>query len=122
MTIMFILRKAKWIKAMQREYYVYIMSNVSRTLYIGVTNDLERRVWEHKGKTKTGFTSRYNITLLVYIESYDGPSDAIAREKQLKRWSRSKKLAMIDSANPEWIDLSSAWAAEYSSQSAVSRR
>lgn len=91
------------------QYYVYIMTNVSRTLYIRVTKHLERRVWEHKQKLVEGFTKRYNITMLAFYEvagSYEG---AIAREKQLKRLLRSKKIALMESMNPKWLDLSAGW-------------
>ena len=92
-----------------KQYYVYIMTNKSRTLYTGVTNDLERRVYEHKQKTIEGFTSKYNITMLVYYESTDDIRQAIAREKQIKGWLRSKKIALIESRNPNWADLSQDW-------------
>ena len=82
------------------------MTNASRTLYIGVTNDLARRVQEHKQKLVPGFTNRYNITQLVWYESFGRPADAIACEKQLKGWRREKKLALICSLNPGWQDLS----------------
>jgi putative endonuclease len=86
------------------------MASPSRTLYIGMTNDLERRVWEHKMKREPrSFTRRYNTTLLVYVESFSNPGDAIAREKQMKGWSRTKKIALIESVNPDWQDLSAAW-------------
>ena len=87
-------------------YYVYIMTNKSKTLYTGMTNDLQRRVYEHKSKPSHGFTSRYNITRLVYCESTPDVLSAIAREKQIKGWIRKKKIALIDSVNPEWHDLS----------------
>jgi putative endonuclease len=86
-------------------YYVYIMTNKSRTLYTGMTNDLGRRVYEHKNKLVPGFTSRYNITKLMYFESTSDALSAIAREKQIKGWLRTKKIALIESANPEWRDL-----------------
>jgi putative endonuclease len=92
-----------------REYYVYIMTNVSRTLYIGVTSDLLRRVFEHKGKQFPGFTRRYNLTMLAYFESTDDVSVALAREKELKGWRRSKKVALIESMNPGWLDLAADW-------------
>jgi putative endonuclease len=92
-----------------REYYVYIMTNQSRTLYIGVTNDLKRRVYEHKHKLVSGFTQKYNLTLLAYYESTPDVRSAIEREKQLKGWLRAKKIALIESANPEWRDLSAGW-------------
>jgi putative endonuclease len=94
-----------------RDYYVYIMSNVSRTLYVGVTNDLERRVYEHRSKLAPSFSKRYNIALLVYVEIYPDPRQAIEREKQLKNWSRAKKIALVEQMNPEWIDLSAEWRA-----------
>jgi putative endonuclease len=91
------------------EYYVYIMSNKSRTLYVGVTNDLERRVYEHKHKLIKGFTSKYNITKLVWHESFPTIEQAIEGEKRLKGWLRSKKVALIESSNPNWEDLSQNW-------------
>ena len=94
---------------MQKEYYVYIMTNKSRTLYTGVTNNLMRRVGEHKQKLIPGFTSKYNITMLVYYESTPDIHLAIAREKQIKGWLRARKIALIESNNPEWKDLSEAW-------------
>jgi len=94
---------------MSKEYYVYIMTNKSRTLYTGVTNDLIRRVYEHKNKLVKGFTSRYNIQYLVYYESTSNVYAALEREKQIKGWLRKKKIALIDSINPEWVDLSEEW-------------
>ena len=91
-----------------REYYVYIMTNRSRTLYVGVTGNLQRRVYQHKHKLVPGFTSRYNIDRLVYFERFLDVRLAIAREKQLKRWLRAKKIALIETQNPEWKDLSEA--------------
>ncbi len=91
---------------MTKQFYVYIMTNKSRTLYTGVTNDLERRVYEHKKKLVPGFTTKYNITRLVYFEVTQDVGAAIAREKQIKGWLRTKKIALIDSVNPEWRDLS----------------
>lgn len=90
-------------------YYVYIMTNKSKTLYTGVTNNLERRVYEHKKKLVPGFTSKYNITKLVYYEEGNDVNVALAREKQIKGWLRAKKIALIESVNPEWKDLSLAW-------------
>jgi putative endonuclease len=92
-----------------RQYYVYIMTNRSRTLYTGVTNDLRRRVQEHKRKLVPGFTQRYNITQLVYYEETQDVRAAITREKQIKGWLRMKKVALIESLNPEWRDLSDEW-------------
>ena len=91
------------------EYYVYIMTNRSRTLYTGITNNLERRVYEHKMKLGSGFTARYNINQLAYYESAGDVESAIAREKQIKGWLRAKKIALIESENPGWKDLSLAW-------------
>ncbi len=91
------------------QYYVYILTNKSRTLYTGVTNDLQRRVYEHREKLLRGFTSRYNITKLVYFEATPDIREAITREKQIKGWLRSKKIALIESVNPNWIDLSTEW-------------
>jgi putative endonuclease len=92
-----------------RGYYVYIMTNHSRTLYTGVTNDLVRRVAEHKAKQIPGFTQRYNITQLVYYEATPDVRSAIEREKQIKGWLRAKKIALIESVNPDWRDLSEGW-------------
>jgi len=91
------------------QYYVYIMTNKSRTLYTGVTNDLERRVYEHKQKLVPGFTTKYNITRLVYFEVTQDVQAAIVREKQIKGWLRRRKIALIESVNPEWKDLSIGW-------------
>jgi putative endonuclease len=85
------------------------MTNLSKTLYTGVTNNLERRVYEHKRKLVPGFTSKYNITKLVYYEEGNDVSAALAREKQIKGWLRAKKIALIQSVNPEWRDLSLDW-------------
>ena len=87
-------------------YFVYIMSNKSRsTVYIGVTNDLERRVNEHRSHELKGFTDRYNLTNLVYFEEFQQVTDAISREKQLKGWRRARKNDLIESLNPNWRDL-----------------
>ncbi len=91
------------------KYYVYIMTNKSRTLYTGVTNDLERRVYEHKQKLVPGFTAKYNTTRLVYFEVTQDVQAAIAREKQIKGWLRRKKISLIESLNSEWKDLSIGW-------------
>jgi putative endonuclease len=91
---------------MARQPVVYILASPNgRALYIGVTTDLGRRLDEHRRGVST-HSARYNITKLVYIESLETAPDAIAREKQLKRWRREKKIALIDAANPEWLDLS----------------
>ena len=91
------------------QYYVYIMASRARTLYIGVTNDLERRVLEHKQGRNQGFTARYNVTKLVYYDSTTDVTSAIAREKELKGWRRSKKVELVESVNPEWKDLALHW-------------
>ena len=92
-----------------RQYYVYILTNRSKTLYVGVTNNLERRMYEHKAKGVRGFTSKYNLTRLAYFEWTSRIESAIAREKQLKGWLRNKKVALIESSNPLWKDLSQEW-------------
>ncbi len=92
-----------------KQYYVYMMTNRSGTLYIGVTNDLVRRVWQHKSKQVEGFTKKYNLTKLVYFEVGADIAAAIEREKQLKGWLRGKKLALITKSNPDWKDLSAPW-------------
>jgi len=96
-------------------YYVYIMTNRSKTLYTGVTNYLERRVFQHKHHLVEGFTKRYNITKLVYYEETNDVKEAISREKQIKGWLRRKKIALIESVNPEWRDLSEGWGGDSSS-------
>ena len=88
------------------QYHVYILANASRTLYVGVTNNLARRVDEHKRKQVPGFTTRYNIAQLVFAEGTHDVRAAIAREKQIKGWRRERKLALIESLNPEWEDMS----------------
>jgi putative endonuclease len=92
-----------------KHYYVYIMTNRSQTLYTGVTNNLQRRVYEHQQHLVAGFTSRYHITRLVYFEETSDVYAALAREKQKKGWLRAKKMALIESINPEWRDLSEDW-------------
>lgn len=92
-----------------KEYFVYIMTNRSKTLYTGVTNQLVRRVFEHKTKLIPGFTSKYNIDQLVYFENCPDIDSAIAREKQIKGWTRAKKIALIEEQNPDWQDLSASW-------------
>ena len=88
-------------------YYVYILTNKSdRVMYIGVTNDLQRRLYEHKYELVEGFTKRYHIHKLVYYEAYDGVKDAIYREKKLKGLLRIRKNELVESMNPDWVDLS----------------
>lgn len=88
------------------QFYVYILSNATRMLYVGITNNLERRVYEHQHKLIAGFTSKYNIGWLVYWEETSDVRTAIAREKQIKGWARNKKIVLIESINPQWHDLS----------------
>ncbi len=91
-----------------REFYVYIMANRSKTLYTGMTNNLERRVAEHRaGLSK--FTAKYGMKKLVYYEPVTDPGSAIAREKEIKGWLRDRKIALIETDNPEWDDLSETW-------------
>ena len=92
-----------------KRYYIYIMANGSKTLYIGVTNNLERRLYEHKHQLVEGFTNKYKLTRLVYFEEMPDVYTAIEREKHLKGWLRAKKVALIESINPEWRDLSEEW-------------
>ena len=93
-----------------KNMYVCIVTNRKNgVLYTGVTNDLERRMKEHKLKVVNGFTSRYNLTTLVYFEYFDDPTAAIYREKQIKGWLRSKKIVLLESVNPEWKDLTLGW-------------
>ena len=94
-------------------YYVYILTNkTNSTLYIGVTNDVERRIYEHKNNLIEGFTSKYNLHKLVYLEDYRNIKEALIREKQLKGWNRTKKEQLINSLNPSWMDLSEDWFTE----------
>jgi putative endonuclease len=90
---------------MQRPCIYILASKPNGTLYIGVTSDLARRVWEHKTDAVPGFTSRYGVHILVYVEFHDVMSDAISREKQIKKWNRAWKLQMISRSNPSWRDL-----------------
>ena len=96
---------------MNKTYAVYIMTNYSQTsFYIGITGNLQKRVWEHKNKFVEGFTKRYNIDRLVYYELTDSVETALNREKQLKRWHRDWKINLIKEMNPEFKDLSIDWA------------
>ena len=91
---------------MQNNYYIYILSNwTNKVIYIGVTNNLSRRLYEHKNKLIDGFTKRYNLDKLVYYELFFNINEAINREKELKKWRREKKNKLIESLNPEWRDL-----------------
>ena len=92
------------------QYFVYILaSKKNGVLYIGVTNDLEKRVLEHKNKIAKGFTSRYNVDKLMYFEKFTNINDAIKREKRLKKWNRQWKVNLIEERNPDWVDLSGEW-------------
>jgi len=90
-------------------YYVYIMTGTGWSLYVGVTNNLVKRVWQHKNKVMPGFTSRYNLTILAYYEEFVSIHGAIAREKEIKGWTRVKKKALVEKKNPKWRDLSQDW-------------
>ena len=98
-----------------RQFFVYIMSNGPRsaTHYTGITGNLAHRVWQHKNHLVTGFTSRYNLTRLVYYEMFFHPALAIAREKEIKGWRREKKLKLIQAMNPQWNDLAAGWEERY---------
>jgi putative endonuclease len=90
-------------------YFTYMMASRSRTLYIGMTGNLQKRVFEHKWKEHDGFTARYNCDRLVWFEGHELVAVAIAREKELKGWRRAKKIALIEGMNPTWADLSRDW-------------
>ena len=92
-----------------RSYWVYILASRTCALYIGVTNDLQRRVFEHKEGQMPGFTKRYGVNRLVYLEEFGDVTEAIAREKELKGRRRARKVELIESMNPEWRDLSKGW-------------
>ena len=92
-----------------KQYFDYIMSSASGTLYTGMTNNLARRVYEHKQKLTPGFAQKYNVNRLVYFETFGQVQAAIAREKAIKGWLRQKKIALIESSNPKWADLSEEW-------------
>jgi putative endonuclease len=106
-----------------RLYYVYIMTNRHRsTLYAGLTKSLEHRIFQHKSKAIEGFTSRYHLDRLVYYEETDDTGAAIGREKQIKGWTRGKKVALIESMNPHWQDLAEGWYEERRPVCAVAGR
>ncbi len=94
---------------LSKTYWVYILASRTCTLYIGFTNDFERRVSEHKQGEIEGFTHDYGMNRLVYYEGFGDPTAAIGREKQLKGWKRYKKVELIESVNPKWLDLSDGW-------------
>ncbi|MCX6809167.1 MAG: GIY-YIG nuclease family protein [Candidatus Berkelbacteria bacterium] len=91
---------------MTKSYWVYIMSSKSNTLYVGITNNLQRRIYEHKNKLLGGFTAKYNINRLIFYQNFYSPEEAIAAEKKIKGWTRKKKVELIRSFNPEFKDLS----------------
>ncbi len=96
--------------AANRSYWVYILTNKRNgTLYVGVTNSLERRIWQHKAKVIEGFTKQYGLNQLVHFEQFRDVNAAIAREKEIKGWLRKRKLELIEGGNPDWADLSAAW-------------
>ena len=102
-----------------KQFYVYIMTNGPRShvLYTGITDDFPRRTFEHKNKLVPGFTSRYNLTRLVYYESFAYPDLAIDREKEIKGWRRSKKIRLIESMNAHWYHLAERWTEQYRPES-----
>lgn len=100
-------------------YYTYIVASRTHALYVGMTNDLERRVFEHKEGRTPGFAAQYRCNRLVWFERYASAGGAIAREKQLKGWRRSKKLAWIERENPTWIDLSEGWGKSFLKETQV---
>ncbi len=93
----------------ERHYFVYMIASISRVLYIGMTSNLHKRVWEHKNGVFEGFSEHYKCHRLVWYESYDDVASAINREKQLKRWNRVKKEWLIAQQNPTWEDLAAEW-------------
>src|SRR5271170_4460660 len=97
---------------MDRCYFTYVVCSNTGTLYIGMCNNIERRMWEHKSGEFEGFASKYHCNRLVYFERFDEVIDAINREKQLKGWRRQKKIALIEAVNPRWADLAEKWGAK----------
>ncbi len=103
---------------MNKTYYVYLLTNWNnKVMYVGVTSNLERRVYEHKNKLAEGFTEKYNVNKLVYFETTGDVMAAIEREKQIKKWRREKKNQLVIGMNPEWKDLSLDWGKDFSLQS-----
>lgn len=96
----------------EKTFYVYILASLSGTLYVGMTNNLAERMFQHKQKCEAGFTSKYKVDRLVYFERFRYVINAINREKQIKSWRREKKIALIKSVNPSWKDLSREWVAD----------
>lgn len=100
---------------MDKQYYVYLLTNWNnKVMYVGVTNNLERRLYEHKHKLLEGFTGKYNVNKLVYFECTTDVSAAITREKQIKKWRREKKDQLVIAVNPQWNDLSLQWQEDFS--------
>jgi putative endonuclease len=93
-----------------RKFYVYILSSFSKVIYIGITNSLERRLYEHRKGLFEGFTKKYHCHRLMHFEEFDSPIEAISREKELKGWRREKKVHLIETKNPNWDDLAKTWA------------
>ncbi len=96
---------------MPKSYYTYIAASRSHTLYIGVTSNIEHRIWQHKTKAHKGFSATYNCNRLVWFETYNNAATAITREKELKGWRRARKIELIEKSNPTWSDLSENWGA-----------
>ena len=94
---------------LDKKFYVYIMASKTGTLYVGMTNNIKRRVYEHKHHLIPGFTDKYKVERLLHVETVNDPISAIKREKQIKAWRREKKVSLIDSINPQWKDLSQDW-------------
>jgi len=103
---------------MEKTYYVYLLTNWNnKVMYVGVTSNLERRVYEHKNKLLAGFTEKYKVNKLVYFETSNDVMAALEREKQIKKWRREKKNLLVIGMNPEWKDLSLEWEKDFSLQS-----
>ena len=94
---------------MPKIYYVYILSSQRRVLYIGMTSNIEQRIFQHKTHVFAGFTAKYNVTSLVYFERHEAVMTAIRREKEMKAWRREEKIKLIECTNPKWRDLSYGW-------------
>jgi len=90
---------------MEKSYWVYILTNKSFTLYVGITSNLQKRIWEHRNKLIEGFTKRYNLAKLIYVEGFRDVNQALAREKQIKSWSRQKKIDLIKSENQDFKEI-----------------
>jgi putative endonuclease len=107
-----------------KQFFVYIMTNgpKSAVLYTGITGHLVHRVWQHKQKRVPGFTSQYHLTRLVYYERFYYPNAAIAREKEIKSWRRSKKIQLIEAMNPRWEDLATDWQNQFQSRAGADSR